>query len=314
MKFAVAHGQMDERTLEQRMLRFLRGDADVLVCTSIIESGIDIPQANTLIVERADVFGLAQLYQIRGRVGRSRERAYAYLLYPSAAALTPEGANRLSALSDYTELGSGFKIAMRDLELRGAGNLLGDEQSGHVAALGFELYMQMLDEAVAGLEEAGDASEDWEPVRLDVNVDAYVPADYIPYEQAKVDVHRRIAGAREVSEIGLLREELIDRFGEVPEPLENLLLLQIARIKLGQAGATAVSFKGGRLAVTPIELDSTRVKALRAEMPEALYESGKSQLSMRVAGEPHAQFEAVVRAADVLLSVMQAAEAEPAAA
>src|SRR5690349_15624528 len=188
MSFTVAHGQMDEKLLEDRMMGFLRGEADVLVSTSIIESGIDIPQANTLIVERADTFGLSQLYQIRGRVGRSRERAYAYLLYPSAAALTPEAADRLSALSDYTELGSGFKVAMRDLELRGAGSLLGDEQSGHVAALGFELYMQMLDEAVeAASVEDGAAGEEWEPVRLDVNVDAYVPADYIPYEQAKVD-------------------------------------------------------------------------------------------------------------------------------
>ncbi|MGH2860457.1 MAG: transcription-repair coupling factor, partial [Solirubrobacteraceae bacterium] len=319
MRFEVAHGQMDDATLEKRMLAFLRGDADVLVATSIIESGIDIPQANTLIIERADMFGLSQLYQIRGRVGRSRERAYAYLLYPSSAALTSDAAQRLSALSDYTELGAGFKVAMRDLEIRGAGNLLGDEQSGHVAALGFELYMQMLDEAVQAAQAAVsgsglEAEEEWEPVRLEVGVDAYVPPEYIPYEQAKVDVHRRIAGAREVAEIGLLREELVDRFGEIPEPLENLLLLQIARIKLGQAGATAVSFKGGRLAVTPIELDSRRVKALRAEMPEALYESGKSQLSLRVAGEPHVQFEAVVRAADLLLSVLQAAEAEPAAA
>ena len=177
MSFTVAHGQMDEKLLEERMIEFLRGDADVLVSTSIIESGIDIPQANTLIVERSDIFGLSQLYQIRGRVGRSRERAYAYLLYPSAAALTEEAANRLSALSDYTELGSGFKIAMRDLELRGAGNLLGDEQSGHVAALGFELYMQMLDEAVRGMGGDGTVEEDelTEPVRLDVNVDAYVP-------------------------------------------------------------------------------------------------------------------------------------------
>ena len=195
----------------------------MLVSTSIIESGIDIPQANTLIVERSDIFGLSQLYQIRGRVGRSRERAYAYLLYPSAGALTEEAANRLSALSDYTELGAGFKIAMRDLELRGAGNLLGDEQSGHVAALGFELYMQMLDEAVQRDGRRPGEEEDLrEPVRLDVNVDAYVPADYIPYEQAKVDVHRRIAGAREVAELVELRAELTDRFGEPPEPLENL--------------------------------------------------------------------------------------------
>src|SRR5439155_1803255 len=148
----------------------------------------------------ANNFGLSQLYQIRGRVGRSRERAYAYLLYPSAAALTPEAAQRLAALSDYTELGAGFKIAMRDLEIRGAGNLLGDEQSGHVAALGFELYLQMLDEAVRAAGPAEPGEEETEPVRLDVNVDAYVPADYIAYEQAKIDVHRRIAGAREVAD------------------------------------------------------------------------------------------------------------------
>ena len=308
MRFEVAHGQMDEKELEQRMLRFLRGEADVLVCTSIIESGIDIPQANTLIVERSDTFGLAQLYQIRGRVGRSRERAYAYLLYPSAAALTGEAAQRLSALSDYTELGAGFKIAMRDLEIRGAGNLLGDEQSGHVAALGFELYMQMLDEAVAAAGADGAApEEEWEPVRLDVNVDAYVPSNYIPYEQAKVEVHRRIAAAREVADLVVLREELEDRFGTPPEPLLNLIALQQARIKLGQAGARAVSFRGGRLAVTPVELDSVRAKRIRQEIPEALYESGKSQLSVRVPEDPVKRFPAVVRAADVLLAVTREA-------
>ncbi|MGO9907539.1 MAG: transcription-repair coupling factor [Solirubrobacteraceae bacterium] len=309
MKFEVAHGQMDEKELEQRMLAFLRGDADVLVCTSIIESGIDIPQANTLIVERADTFGLAQLYQIRGRVGRSRERAYAYLLYPSAAALTQDAAQRLSALSDYTELGAGFKIAMRDLEIRGAGNLLGDEQSGHVAALGFELYMQMLDEAVAAAEDGTAYEEEWEPVRLDVNVDAYVPADYIPYEQAKVEVHRRIAAAREVADLMELKNELEDRFGELPDPLKNLIALQQARIKLGQAGARAVTFRNGRLAVTPIELDSVRAKRIRQEIPEALYESGKSQLSVRVPEDPAKRFPAVVKAADVLLAVTREARA-----
>src|SRR5205085_2300555 len=272
-----------------------------LVCTAIIESGIDIPQASTLIVDRADSFGLAQLYQIRGRVGRSRERAYAYLLYDSAAALTPEAAQRLSALSDYTELGAGFKVAMRDLEIRGAGNLLGDEQSGHVAALGFELYMQMLDEAVAG---AGDGRVDGEelpePVRLDVNVDAYVPADYIPYEQAKIEVHRRVAAALEVADVERLREELEDRFGPVPEPLENLLALQRARIKFGEAGARTVSFRGDRLAVVPIELDSARAKRLREELPGAIYESGRSQVSLRVPSDGRESFPAVVKAADTL--------------
>jgi transcription-repair coupling factor (superfamily II helicase) len=310
VRFVVAHGQMGDGELEQVMMDYLRGGADVLVCTSIIESGIDIPQANTLIVEHADSFGLAQLYQIRGRVGRSRERAYAYLLYDSAAALTPEAAQRLSALSDYTELGAGFKIAMRDLEIRGAGNLLGDEQSGHVAALGFELYMQMLDEAVraAEVEDGGEESASTpEPVRLDVNVDAYVPADYIPYEQAKIEVHRRVASAVEVADVERLREELEDRFGPVPEPVENLLALQRARIKFGQAGARTVSFRGDRLAVVPIELDSVRAKRLREELPDALYESGRSQVSMRVPKDGKERFPSVVRAADALLSVVREA-------
>src|SRR3954470_12228954 len=303
MRFEVAHGQMDETTLEDRMMTFLRGDADVLVCTSIIESGIDIPQANTLIVDRADNFGLSQLYQIRGRVGRSRERGYAYVLYPSHAALTEEATKRLTALSDHTELGAGFKIAMRDLEIRGAGNLLGDEQSGHVAALGFELYLQMLDEAVAEMEGA-EEDEAPDPVRLDVNVDAYVPADYVPYEQAKVDVHRRIAAARDVALLEELRAELEDRFGPVPESLQNLITLQQARIKLGRAGVQAATFRQGRLAVTPVELDSVRAKRLRELVPGALYESGRSQFSVRVPDDPEQRFPAVVRAADGLLAVV----------
>jgi transcription-repair coupling factor (superfamily II helicase) len=318
VRFAVAHGQMGEGELEAVMLDYLRGGADVLVCTSIIESGLDIPQANTLIVEQADNFGLAQLYQIRGRVGRSRERAYAYLLYDSSASLTAEAAQRLAALSDYTELGAGFKIAMRDLEIRGAGNLLGDEQSGHVAALGFELYMQMLDEAVRadldarrrpGAEEEaeGPLRDGPEPVRLDVNVDAYVPAEYIPYEQAKIEVHRRVAGALEVADVEQLREELEDRFGPVPAPLENLLALQRARIKFGEAGAQTVSFRGDRLAVVPIELDAARARRLREELPEALYESGRSQVSMRIPRDDGERFPTVVRAADVLLAVMREA-------
>ncbi|HWX97606.1 MAG TPA: transcription-repair coupling factor [Solirubrobacteraceae bacterium] len=307
VRFSVAHGQMGEGELESTMMDYLRGGAEVLVCTSIIESGIDIPQANTLIVENADTFGLAQLYQIRGRVGRSRERAYAYLLYDSAAALTVEAAQRLSALSDYTELGAGFKIAMRDLEIRGAGNLLGDEQSGHVAALGFELYMQMLDEAVRAAEPQQEGEVLPEPVRLDVNVDAFVPADYIPYEQAKIEVHRRLAASLEVAEVERLREELEDRFGDLPEPLENLLALQRARIKFGEAGAQTVSFRGDRLAVVPIELDSVRARRLREELPDALYESGRSQVSMRVPKDGTERFPRVVRAADVLLAIMREA-------
>ncbi len=308
-RVVVGHGQMEPADLEEVMLGFLRGSADVLVCTTIVESGLDISSANTLIVERSDHMGLAQLYQIRGRVGRSKERAYAYLFFPSAAALTEDSAARLSTLSDYTELGSGFKIAMRDLEIRGAGNLLGDEQSGHVAAVGFELYMAMLDEAVAGL--AGDSADEApEPVRLDVGVDAFVPGDYIGYEAAKIDVHRRIAGAREIADLIILREELDDRFGPVPEPLDNLIKLQDARIKLGRAGAQAVTFRGGRLAVSPIELDSSGAKALRAELPEAVYESGRSTVSVRVPDDAGARFDGVVAAAEAILK----AATEPTAA
>ena len=301
-RVSVAHGQMAEGQLEDHMLEFLRGDADVLVCTSIVESGLDIPTANTLIVERADLFGLAQLYQIRGRVGRSRERAYAYLLYPSHAALSEEASKRLATLSDYTELGSGFKIAMRDLEIRGAGNLLGEEQSGHVAAVGFELYVGMLDEAVRLLAgEAGD--EAIEPVRMDLPVDAYVPGDYVPYEAAKIEIHRRVAGAREVAQLIVLREELEDRFGPVPEPLDNLIRLQDARIKLGRAGARSVDFRGGVMSVAPIELDSRGAKALRERVPEAVFESGRSTVRVRLPEEPAERFRAVVTAAEAILEM-----------
>jgi transcription-repair coupling factor (superfamily II helicase) len=301
-RVAVAHGQMDEKQLERVMLEFLRGEADVLVCTTIVEAGLDIPTANTLIVERADTLGLAQLYQIRGRVGRSRERAYAYLFYPSHSALTEEAQKRLSTLSDYTELGSGFKIAMRDLEIRGAGNLLGEEQSGHVAAVGFELYVAMLDEAVAALA-GSSADEAPEPVRMDIPVDAYVPGDYVPYEAAKIEIHRRVAGAKEIADLIVLRDELDDRFGPVPPPLDNLIRLQDARIKLGRAGAKDVGFRSGQLTVSPIELDSKGSKALRAALPGAIYESGRSTVKVRVPDDPAARFPAVVAAAEAILHV-----------
>ena len=272
-RFSEAHGQMDETQLEETMLGFLRGDADCLVTTTIIESGLDIPSANTLIVERADQLGLAQAYQIRGRVGRSRERAFAYLLYPSAEALTEDAAARLSTLADHTELGSGFKIAMRDLDIRGAGDLLGDEQSGHVAAVGFELYCQMIDEAVGEAREAGEGGEEApEPVRLDVPVDAYLPAAFIPFEAAKIDVHRRIAAAREPGELRAIRDEISDRFGPPPPEAENLLALQRARIELGLAGARSVEFRGGRLSVTGVELDSEAAGVLGEKLEGALYE------------------------------------------
>jgi transcription-repair coupling factor (superfamily II helicase) len=280
----VAHGQMDEKELEEKMMSFVRGEADVLVSTSIIETGIDVPSANTLIIDRADLFGLSQLHQIRGRVGRSSQRAYAYMLYPSAAELTESAAQRLSALADHSDLGAGLKIAMRDLELRGAGNLLGDEQSGHVAALGFELYLQMIDEAVramGGLDGDGDEDE-IEPVRLDVSLDAYVPAAYIGYEQAKIDVHRRIAGAAGIDELFSLRNELADRFGPLPDPLEALLHLQQARLLLGRAGAKVVSVRKERITASPIDLDSAALRRLRGETDGLTFDSGRSTVTAKL--------------------------------
>jgi transcription-repair coupling factor (superfamily II helicase) len=282
----------------------------VLVSTTIIESGLDIPQANTLIVERADQLGLSQLYQIRGRVGRSDVTAHAYLFYPDMSELTPEARARLATLADHTELGAGFAIAMRDLEIRGAGNLLGDEQSGHVAAVGFELYVGMIDEAVRLL--SGDAAEEVaEPVRMDLPVDAYVPGDYVPYEAAKIEIHRRVAGAREVAQLIVLREELADRFGPIPAPLDNLIRLQDARIKLGRAGARSVDFAGGRMSVTPIELDSRGAKALRERVPEALYESGRETVRVRLPDEAEERFRAVVTAAEAILEVATEPKDEP---
>lgn len=303
LKVSVVHGQLDENTLEERMLGFIRGEQDCLVCTTIVESGLDIPSANTLIVERSDKLGLSQAYQIRGRVGRGRERAFAYFLYPGAAALTQVAASRLATLADYTELGSGFKVAMRDLEIRGAGNLLGEEQSGHIAAVGFDLYVSMIDAAVAELDGRTDV-EPYEPVRLDVSVDAYVPSDYVTYEQAKIELHRRIAGAQELADVGQLREELKDRFGPVPDPLERLLALQEARIKFGRAGARTVGLAGGRLVVAPLDLSADQYGVLREDQPSAIYDRGQRTLALRADGEAEEQFAALAELADVLVGAV----------
>jgi transcription-repair coupling factor (superfamily II helicase) len=303
VRFAEAHGRMDELDLEATMLSFIRGEHDVLVATTIIESGLDIPNANTLIVERADQLGLAQAYQIRGRVGRSRERAFAYLLYPSPQTLSADAAARLATLSDNTELGSGFRVAMRDLEIRGAGNLLGDEQSGHVAAVGFELYCQMLEDAAEMMREGAAEAEEMEPqepVRIEVDVDAYVPAEYVPFEAAKIDIHRRVAAARAPGELRALREELEDRFGPAPEPVTNLLDLQRTRISLGEAGARSVEFRAGRLRVFPVELGSDRVEALREQVPEVIYQWRERTIAVPVPDEPGARLAVLTALADGL--------------
>ncbi len=282
VRVLVAHGQMPERELEDRMHAFLAGDADVLVSTTIIESGIDIPQANTLIVERADALGLAQLYQIRGRVGRSDVTAHAYLFYPSADELTPEARARLATLADHTELGAGFQIAMRDLEIRGAGDLLGAEQSGHVAALGFELYVEMLAEAVAEL--GGEARPVTRPIRIDARVDAFVPAEYIGSEALKIDLHRRLALVEHEDELREVRAATEDRYGPLPPPVEALFAIQEARLAIAAAGADYLVLRGGRAAIGPVALGSPEVRRLRALVDTAVYTSAKREVTVRTDG------------------------------
>jgi transcription-repair coupling factor (superfamily II helicase) len=300
LRFLVAHGQMRERDLEEKMHAFLRGDADVLVSTTIIESGLDIPQANTLIVERADTLGLSQLYQIRGRVGRSDVTAHAYLFYPDASELTPEARARLATLADHTELGAGFAIAMRDLEIRGAGDLLGAEQSGHVAALGFELYVELLGEAVAEL--SGQRRAAARPVRVDARVDAYVPAAYISSEALKIDLHRRLALTDSDDELRELRAATEDRYGPLPEPVENLFAIQEAKLKLAQLGAGYLVFRGGRATVGPLDLGSRELRALRGRVDTAVYTTARREVSLR-----DEEFGGALRLVDAMLETRQAA-------
>src|SRR5438105_1775638 len=300
LRFLVAHGQMPEHELEDKMITFLAGDADVLVSTTIIESGLDIPQANTLVVERADQLGLSQLYQIRGRVGRSDALAHAYLFYPDAHELTPEARARLATLADHTELGAGFAIAMRDLEIRGAGDLLGAEQSGHVAAVGFELYVELLGEAVAEL--SGQRRTIARPVRVDARIDAYVPASYIGSEALKIDLHRRLALAEDEDVLRELRAATEDRYGPIPEPVENLFAIQEAKLKVARAGADYLVFRGGRATVGPLVLGSGELRELRGRVDTAVYASANREVSLRDDG-----FTGALRLVDAILGARQAA-------
>jgi transcription-repair coupling factor (superfamily II helicase) len=300
LRLLVAHGQMRERELEERMMHFLRGDADVLVSTTIIESGLDIPQANTLIIERADTLGLAQLYQIRGRVGRSDVTAFAHLFYPDAHELTPEARARLATLADHTELGAGFAIAMRDLEIRGAGELLGAEQSGHVAAVGFELYVELLNEAVA--EVSGQKRSVARPVRVDARIDAYVPASYIGSEALKIDLHRRLALAESDDELRELRAAVEDRYGPLPDPVENLFAIQDAKLKVARVGADYLVFRNGRLTVGPLVLGSEELRDLRNRVATAVYAAAKREVTLR-----QDDFRGGLRVLDALVEGRQAA-------
>jgi transcription-repair coupling factor (superfamily II helicase) len=225
----IAHGQMAKSELESAMINFVMGKTDVLVCSTIIESGLDIPNANTMIICDSDRFGLAQLHQLRGRVGRYKHRAYAYMLLPASRPITPVAAKRLKAIEEYSQLGAGFRIALRDLEIRGAGNILGSEQSGHINAVGYEMYCRMLSETVKRLKN--EPIEKPASTLIDIGFSSYIPRSYIPSDRQRMDVYRRIAAANDSEDLDRLSEELKDLFGQVPEQVRMLLDMTELRIQ-----------------------------------------------------------------------------------
>jgi transcription-repair coupling factor (superfamily II helicase) len=255
-RVAVAHGQMDEATLERVVFDFWQGNFDVLVCTTIIESGIDMPTVNTLVVERADLLGLGQLHQLRGRVGRSGQRAYAYLFHPRDRVLTEEAYERLRAIGEATELGSGFKIAMRDLEIRGAGNILGEAQSGHIAAVGYDLYCQMVTEVVS--EMKGEPVDVPVELKLDVPVSAFLPDSYVPTEDLRLEAYRRLAVVKTQEEVDDVRREWLDRYGPVPKEAETLLAVGALRATCHGFGITEFTVAMNSAKVSPVDLRTSQ--------------------------------------------------------
>ena len=277
---AYAHGQMRENKLENIMLDFINGEIDVLVSTTIIETGLDISNANTMIIHDADQLGLAQMYQLRGRVGRSNRMAYAFLLYRRDKLLKEVAEKRLAAIREFTDLGSGFKIAMRDLEIRGAGNLLGAEQHGHMEAVGYDLYCKMLNEAVKHLK--GEMEEEPYTTTVDINVDAFIPTSYIPNEYQKLDIYKRIASIESQEEMEDMVEELIDRFGDVPKKVQQLLTIAMLKALAHSAYVVAVEQKGEMIKFVMFE----RAKVKVEKIPELL-EKYKGDLQFKVDANPY---------------------------
>ena len=264
----VGHGQMPERALEDVMRRFVMGEVDVLVSTMIVESGLDVPNANTMFVNRADHFGLAQLYQLRGRVGRSHRRAYCYLMVPDA--VDEDSERRLQVLEHHTELGAGYRVALKDLELRGAGNLLGAEQSGFVQAVGFDLYLRLLDDTVRRVQAGESAPRDI-PADVSLDLPAYLPDEFVPSQEAKLDVYRRITSAPEVGGIEELRRELRDRFGPLPPPAENLFAQAMLRAIGGRLGIEGILVHGEEARITFRDTAMPRLKGLQAAFHEVQF-------------------------------------------
>ena len=290
-RIRVAHGQMNERQLEDVILAFWEREFDILVCTTIIESGIDIPNANTLIVDRADSFGLSQLHQLRGRVGRSRERAYAYFLYSPDKPLTEIAHDRLTTIATNTDLGSGMQVALKDLEIRGAGNLLGGEQSGHIAEVGFDLYMRMVGEAVeeykTGFVPQSEDDKKFKECKVELPVTAHIPTEYLPSERLRLDIYRRMADAQNTDDLAAIREELLDRFGQLPEPAENLMAVAALRTMAKSFGLTEVVLQGKFLRLSPLNLPDSGVMRLNRIYPGSLVKAATSTVLVARATTPN---------------------------
>jgi transcription-repair coupling factor (superfamily II helicase) len=285
-RVSVGHGQMHEDLLEHVMIGFWEKEYDVLVCTTIVESGLDIPNANTLIVERADMFGLSQLHQIRGRVGRGRERAYAYFLYPPERPLTETAHDRLATIAQNTDLGAGMQVAMKDLEIRGAGNLLGGEQSGHIAGVGFDLYVRLVGEAVA--EFRGDKLPDdgGSEIKIDLPVDAHLPHDYIPGERLRLEAYRALASATDDAAVDAARAELLDRYGPMPPPVENLVAVARFRALARTYGIAEVSLQGSVVRLSPVVLRESQELRMHRLYPRSVYKNAVSTISVPRPGGP----------------------------
>ena len=310
-RIATAHGKMGEGRLEQVVVDFWEKRFDVLVCTTIVETGLDISNANTLIVERADLLGLSQLHQLRGRVGRARERAYAYFLFPPEKPLTETAHDRLATIASHTELGAGMQVAMKDLEIRGAGNLLGGEQSGHIEGVGFDLYVRLVGEAVAAYK--GEAAAPPAEVKIELPVDAHLPHDYVPGERLRLEAYQKLASVQDEAGVAAIEEELRDRYGMPPEPVTNLIEVARLRTVARQAGLSDISAQGAfvRFGPVPPEAmpDSRRLRLARL-YPGSIVKDQLSHLliprpmTARVGGQPVRDTAVLRWAADMIRAVL----------
>jgi transcription-repair coupling factor (superfamily II helicase) len=308
-RIAIAHGQMDEGELESTMLTFSNGDAEVLLCTTIIESGLDIPRVNTILVEDAHRFGLSQLYQLRGRVGRAGIQAHAWLFYPKKS-LTDKARLRLRAIQEFTQLGSGYQLAMRDMEIRGVGNLLGAEQSGQMDAIGFDLYMDMLEEEIA--EIRGQDIPKVEDTQVDLNVTAFVPNDYIPDLEQKMGAYRSLASANSKVELMQIAADLSDRYGPIPYATEQLVRMLELKLVAKQAGFSRIKPEGKQHVVMETPMEEPAWKKISEKLPSHLksrfvYSGGKVVVRGLGVLKPEKQLESLTE----WLGYLQGAIVEP---